>query len=220
MKILFFKKISTKVITYLGVLISVALIAMASMTPSYASSGTEETNDLNMSGQAVKVIKKYPGMWKGWSDGCVNCGKPLASDLVSTKAKSNKSKEKKAATEKEQKAHRPEVPKSVRRGYCECNCKPAPSSTSMRGTIERNNKSDSSETSSSKKSENATKPAQEGAMALDAVTTEKEAKPMKSTMGNDAMSKDKKDDQSPSKSDSTKEMEGPKSGDQFKIKDR
>ncbi len=219
MKTVFFKKISTKVITYLGVLVSVALIAMASMTPSYASSGTEETNDLNMSGQAVKVIKKYPGMWKGWSDGCVNCGKPLASDHVSKKAKSNKSKEKKAATEKEQKAHKPEVPKSVRRGYCECNCKPAPSSTSMRGTIERNNKSDRSEISS-KKSEKATKPAQEGAMALDAVITEKEAKSMKSTMDNDAMSKDKKDDQSPSKSDSAKEMEGPKSGDRFQIKDR
>ncbi len=88
------------------------------MFPAHANN---QTIDMNMSSPSVKVIKRYSGKWKGWDDGCINCDKPLTSDRVHLKPikhKISKNKVKKTKIENMQ------LLKSVKRGYCECNCKP------------------------------------------------------------------------------------------------
>ena len=80
----------------------------------------DETNELNMSGSPVKVIKQYSGMWKGWEDGCINCDKVLTSDRI------KKTRRKKREADKKKKVV---LPASIRRGYCECNCKPTNNKT-------------------------------------------------------------------------------------------
>jgi hypothetical protein len=84
----------------------------------YADAQTE-TDDMNMSGSAVKIINMYPGMWKGWKDGCFNCNKSLASDQPRYQSKKHRK------AKKSMKGKSSPMPKSVRRGYCECNCKPS-----------------------------------------------------------------------------------------------
>lgn len=72
----------------------------------------DQTDSLNMTGDAVTVIKKYNGRWKGWADGCVNCDKPLSVTIH---------KKQKAQEE----APKPTVFRApIKQGYCECNCKP------------------------------------------------------------------------------------------------
>ncbi|MEE9352296.1 MAG: hypothetical protein V3U78_08550, partial [Thiotrichaceae bacterium] len=95
---------------------AVCVFSMAAPLTQVAHANAQtETDDMNMSGSAVKIINMYPGMWKGWKDGCFNCYKPLASDKPRSKTKkTGKAKSKKGV----------QLPKSVRRGYCECNCKP------------------------------------------------------------------------------------------------
>jgi len=95
-------------------------VCMFYITVSLAHADAQtETDDMNMSGSAVKIINMYPGKWKGWKDGCVNCDKPLASDKPHYKSKKHK-KAKKSMKDKTS-----EMPKLVHRGYCECNCKPS-----------------------------------------------------------------------------------------------
>lgn len=77
----------------------------------------DQTDSLNMAGDVVKVIKKYNGRWKGWSDGCVNCDKPLTV-TIHKKPKAPKKK----APEKTSKMTAFRAP--IKQGYCECNCKP------------------------------------------------------------------------------------------------
>ncbi len=82
-----------------------------------------ETDDQNMSGPVVRVIKKYPGKWKGWSDGCINCNKPMSIDI---RKKDTSTKSKRKVVGKNNQTNKmtasTKLPKSMRRGYCECNC--------------------------------------------------------------------------------------------------
>ncbi len=99
--------------------------------PASLAHAGKETDIENRSGPVVRVIKTYPGEWRGWSDGCVNCGKPLAPDRVLKKKKRAKIKARATAAsngqnqrqEDESKKDKP-LPQSLRRGYCECRCNP------------------------------------------------------------------------------------------------
>lgn len=112
-----------------------SFIASLVVAPTYA---LDETDEQNMTGSAVKILKKYQGRWKGWSDGCMNCDKPLATERLlvtkrplATKKRATKDtvkkkskvkpKESNQSTEKEERKAQ-SLPKSLMRGYCECNC--------------------------------------------------------------------------------------------------
>lgn len=75
--------------------------------------GKDQTDSLNMSGEAVKVIKQYNGRWKGWSDGCINCDMPL------TVTEYSKPKAPKKETPPSTQFRAP-----IKQGYCECRCNP------------------------------------------------------------------------------------------------
>jgi len=98
--------------------IRLTMLAISLLFTPYAIA-EDQTDSLNndMSSDVVKVIKKYNGRWKGWSDGCVNCDKPL-SVTVYKKKNTAKNKVKKA------KAKTTDFRAPIKQGYCECNCKP------------------------------------------------------------------------------------------------
>lgn len=74
----------------------------------------KQTDENNMSANVIKIINTYPGPWKGWTDGCVNCYKSLAPKSTTKRKKEVKS------------IAKPKLEKSIRppctSGYCECNC--------------------------------------------------------------------------------------------------
>lgn len=86
-------------------------------TPYATAEDQTDSLNLDMSNNVVKVIKQYNGRWKGWSDGCINCDKPL-SVRVYEKKKASKSKVKGKV------GSNTVVRAPIKQGYCECNCKP------------------------------------------------------------------------------------------------
>lgn len=98
-------------------LVSTLLISLCISSNAFADN---ETDTMNMTDEPVKVIKKYNGRWKGWSDGCVNCDKSLAVSLYAKKPKPAPKKQ--AVTQETQPPTEFRAP--IKQGYCECNCKP------------------------------------------------------------------------------------------------
>ena len=110
------------------IFLSIVIVSIL-MLPTYAF---DETDDENLTGSAVKILNKYQGSWKGWSDGCVNCDQPLASDKRVAKAIAKKKVKTKSKAKVEIKESKKQdknkdnliqpMPKSLRRGYCGCSC--------------------------------------------------------------------------------------------------
>ncbi|CAA6806073.1 MAG: Unknown protein [uncultured Thiotrichaceae bacterium] len=94
----------------------VSTLALSLFFTSYAVA-EDQTDALNLTGDAVTVIKKYNGRWKGWIDGCVNCDKPLSATIYRKPSLSKKKSQEKASKITEFRA-------PIKQGYCECNCKP------------------------------------------------------------------------------------------------
>ena len=135
-------------------------IASLVVTPAYA---LDETDEQNMTGSAVKILNKYQGRWKGWSDGCMNCDKPLATENpLATKTRTTKDTAKK-------KSKAQPVPKSLRRGYCACNCE---SSHSMDSEASKDTTSKGTNCRSANNSDTALKPKS----ALDSESEKKNTK--------------------------------------------
>lgn len=120
-------------------------LASVIMLPTYA---LDKTDEENRTGGAIKILNKYQGSWKGWSDGCVNCDQPLASDKKVTKVFAKKKIKTKPKVEESKKQDinkdnqiQP-VPKSLRRGYCGCNCEDKSSEGSEETNCPKENNSD------------------------------------------------------------------------------
>lgn len=90
-----------------------------SFLPQIVTASTQ-TDENNTSTPAVRVIKKYPGDWRGWSDGCVNCDKPVTAGKA---RKTRKAKPKKTRKKTMSADTLKEIKHAQSRNYCECSCK-------------------------------------------------------------------------------------------------
>ena len=88
--------------------------------PLYALRNVDEAN---FSKPEIRVIDRYFGAWKGWSDGCINCDIPQARDTVPDLEYREDTRIPTLNVRRNITSRNglQSVP-AYRSGYCECNC--------------------------------------------------------------------------------------------------
>lgn len=80
------------------------------------------TDEVNMEKPVVRVLDQYSGAWRGWDDGCINCYKPLASEIPSNNKVRSRNRKNSVSARRDSILSAKIIRKLSQGTVCECNC--------------------------------------------------------------------------------------------------